>query len=1170
MRDSDSLSRLPEMAFRSVALVLIVLAGSRLAHGEQLFPMGNATDGPETVYREFDLPLLADRPIDRPMIGGNPELIEDAGKPCFLVRTQQAGIKIEEPAFVTPATVLTWSWKKENGTVCIIQVGLRNPETGQHRYLGYGAGAWSEPPSPDPTVESFVSTEIPRQWTAIRRNLHDDIKVILGWETAQILSFYLSPWDGEAGSFRDVTIKGVADGDPTTKKQQADLALYSQVGKGDYLPLRIKNSQEQRVETFEANFEECAPGRNSGSNEWSTFGAEGEMDFNAIGRDMHVRYPVFDLVFRLDDGNKEIKPDELESFRLGLVRDRLPAIWGGWQHEGLMYKVSAMTVPSSRLGNFDLYKLQVQNSTDKPLPSKLTAIVEGPPDMALEQGVVRGLGGGPFLLAESPGEAQLVFRDWGLCDKRAKAYATGGGPGKTEEAVARYRLGLDGVPVVYRAKVEPDKKYTVYLAATPHIGGHLLEKPEEVGDLVYEYQVEGCQPKTLDWIGYIRQQSRPFCVGFEGAQDTDGDGYLEIVSGVAAASRIRHTRLSAIYVFPEGTKVDDPESVYSGAMNDQCIWHIDVGATPEQGPTNQHYDKSDIGFARLKLGYHETIAPGQTRDYWLKIPSIHRRQPVSMGYIAHAFRDVLPGAAAPPLDAEKLQSLENLDPREAERQVVDYWNGFFAKAAQFNLPDPILSDIYLSRLATRAVLDVKISDDVVYNPCSPFFYFDHAYRDQAYVVYALDLAGMHDRAERLLKVYCMDVEEVAKGPIAFDGKPLQLGMLKNGLWYTRPGQYDTQGQNIWALVQHDKLSGNRQWLEETSYPYIKRGAMWIVNSRHKHMEEVGDPDDPRYGLIEPGAMEVLEVGQGMHMYYMNGFAVLGLREAADTALALGRSEDHKLFMSECLDLKRSLHKSFVRTFKRIGLYEGYLWFGVEPQGVGMYGFWAHNCLLWPCRSLDPHDPMLSATWRRMESMSNRWGGGMHSEGRGGFWPYIGVDRAVSHLLRGEPDKALDYFCAFTDTAGGTLSWGEGYSNLMAGGDQPHFWADAQWINLFRQLFVFEDESTLWLTPAIFRRWHEPGNRVAISRLPTHFGDLDLSIEPQPDGKTIDYRIKISPKGDQPERELGRLLLYPRIPGGRAIKRVSVDGKPIGEFTRDTVILPASNRGREIQVRLEGG
>ena len=102
---------------------------------------------------------------------------------------------------------------------------------------------------------------------------------------------------------------------------------------------------------------------------------------------------------------------------------------------------------------------------------------------------------------------QRVLRDWGLCDKRAKAYATGGGPGKTEAAVATYRLGLDGLPVVYRVKAEPGKKYLIYLVSTPHIAGHLLAKPEQPGDLVYEYKVEGVAPQTLDWLEYITRET---------------------------------------------------------------------------------------------------------------------------------------------------------------------------------------------------------------------------------------------------------------------------------------------------------------------------------------------------------------------------------------------------------------------------------------------------------------------------------------------------------------------------------------------------------------------------------------------------------------------------------------------------------------------------------------
>ena len=131
------------------------------------------------------------------------------------------------------------------------------------------------------------------------------------------------------------------------------------------MPSKLPDYAAKHIERFDTSFEECAPGRNSGANEWSAFGAIGDRDFNCMGREMYVRYPLYDLGFRIVDGGKEVMPDSLDTFRLGLVNNRLPAIWGGWRHGDLLYKVSVMTVPDEKNGNFDLYKLEVQNPTDK-------------------------------------------------------------------------------------------------------------------------------------------------------------------------------------------------------------------------------------------------------------------------------------------------------------------------------------------------------------------------------------------------------------------------------------------------------------------------------------------------------------------------------------------------------------------------------------------------------------------------------------------------------------------------------------------------------------------------------------------------------------------------------------------------------------------------------------
>ncbi|MHB1000877.1 MAG: hypothetical protein ACYC27_16670 [Armatimonadota bacterium] len=1111
--------------------------------------------------------LTPDR--QRPAIGGEYKTsVDDSGRTIIEVEGAQYGFKIPEELFLGQDTRITWSWRKDSGKVCVLQLSIVNPETGVQRYFGYGAGSISESVSRDPTVEIFVSDKLPAEWTTVTRNVLEDIKSILGWKSAQIKEVYLSPWGGGPGWYSGLSLQN-AYTSSTIAAAGTSLAALEKIGKGKYSPPALKQLNESRELKFDTNFEELAPGRNSAFNEWSTFGFPGNQDFNNLGREMRVRYPAYDLVFRLYDAGKEIAPDQLDSFRLGLVNRNIPGIWGGWDYNRLKYKVSVVSVPFDARGAYDLYRLDVTNPTASPIESLLSAGIDGPPDMKLDNGLLTGLGDAPFLLADKPNGTRLITRDWGLCDKRAKSYGIGGGPGETEAAIASTRIGMDGLPVVYRMRVETGKEYVVCLAASPHIS-HLLKQAGKAGDLIFRYAAEGAEkPVDIDWTTYIAEKPRPLYAQFVGAHDVDGDGYIQVSAFNAPESRFKHTRLSAIYLFPAGTEIGDPESVYNGSMNAACIQHVDVGITPEVGWHNQLYDMSDTGLCRFVLDYTGVVKPCETKTYWLKVPPIHRREPVSMGSYSHAFLNVLPGEAVPPFDVQQIGRLLTLDSAGEWKKIIKYWDAFYQSMTSISTPDPVLHDMFRSRISTRLVLDVKIKGDIWFNTCSPWFYYDFAYRDQAYGVYAYDLAGKHDLAERLLNVYCMDVKDVPKGPISFGEVPLQLGMTPEGLWYTRPGQFDTQGENIWCMSQHYKLSGDREWLSKKAYPYIKRGAQWIVNSRRKHMAEVRNPNDPRYGLIEPGAMEVGAISKGMHMYYMDAWAILGLNEAADAALSLGMRQDHDLFRREAADLKACLLKSMKQTFRRTGLYEGRIWYGVENEGDGMYGMWGHTPLVWPTAAVDPHEPMLTASWRSMERSSNQWGGGIHSESEGGCWPYIGVDWAISYILRGDPERTLDYFCAFTDTAGLTYSWGEGYENgrNVCAGDQPHFWADSQWVNLYRHLFVMEDGASLMLTPASLRRWQSDAKGVSIKKMPTQFGDLDLNIKPISNGKRIIYTFKLAPKGDQAGRRLDKIVVDARTPAGRKLTKVIINGKPTDNFLGEKVIIRNPERNREYRLEM---
>jgi hypothetical protein len=85
-------------------------------------------------------------------------------------------------------------------------------------------------------------------------------------------------------------------------------------------------------------------------------------------------------------------------------------------------------------------------------------------------------------------------------------------------------------------------------------------------------------------------------------------------------------------------------------------------------------------------------------------------------------------------------------------------------------------------------------------------------------------------------------------------------------------------------------------------------------------------------------------------------------------------------------------------------------------------------------------------------------------------------------------------------------------------------------------------SFLLLTPATLRRWQQGSKSIELAGLPTHFGYLDLTIEPRPDGSQLDYRFKLAPKGDQLSRELQKIITNARAPYGRKIARVTLNGQ----------------------------
>ncbi|MBC7126279.1 MAG: hypothetical protein H5T24_11655 [Bacteroidales bacterium] len=72
------------------------------------------------------------------------------------------------------------------------------------------------------------------------------------------------------------------------------------------------------------------------------------------------------------------------------------------------------------------------------------------------------------------------------------------------------------------------------------------------------------------------------------------------------------------------------------------------------------------------------------------------------------------------------------------------------------------------------------------------------------------------------------------------------------------------------------------------------------------------------------------------------------------------------------------------------------------------------------------------------------------------------------------------------------------------GDMPHTWVGSDFINAFRNIFVYEDidHNTLCIGSALKQDWIDSPQGISVQNLPTYYGFLSYSITKGNDHYTI--------------------------------------------------------------------
>ena len=610
-----------------------------------------------------------------------------------------------------------------------------------------------------------------------------------------------------------------------------------------------------------------------------------------------------------------------------------------------------------------------------------------------------------------------------------------------------------------------------------------------------------------------------------------------------------------------------------------------------------------------RLRYEPEFAPGETKKYLIKFPAIDRKEPATCGYWPRPYdtkeswkgplastgrhpenkspfgREIPIGtdpdefAAFGPkprsLWAKQVQSARNMNWGQAVDRLQDFWDNYLAQGARFIVPEESIVNLYKHQIAILSTFVLQWTPHEEYmQMLGPDFYWEYCTRDNSYVHIAWDVAGFKEMARKLMNTTLTPKSKLPVSRYPF-GQWDDGSDEYEGAWQTRGTQWDSQGQTLRNITTHYLLTGDKQWLAE-HYDAIVKGGDWIIRRIKMEKERLGDSTHPGYGMM-PLAGQEPPIGSG-HSFYVNAYALLGLRRCAIVAEDMGQLEDVARFQAAAEELDQAFQAAVELGFVRFNTFNGTI--TPSPED-GLAGRKAQHrvsyltdfggAMVWPTEALSPHHPLMNGFYHYQAKRGSTTGGLME-------WPYVYTDLGVSYIRRGEPDRAVDLFYAYVANATGTNDWAECMQfditfdeytppkvGLRGTGDSPHGEACGNYINFLRNLMLHEEGETLHIAPATPRKWlaqsHSP---VGVENAPSFFGPVTYHLTADPDQTTIRGDIKLDRK-----RKPSRLLIHIRGSGGRGIASVKLNKKNYNAFHGDTIIVSQPSHNIKCEVKYKG-
>ncbi len=408
-------------------------------------------------------------------------------------------------------------------------------------------------------------------------------------------------------------------------------------------------------------------------------------------------------------------------------------------------------------------------------------------------------------------------------------------------------------------------------------------------------------------------------------------------------------------------------------------------------------------------------------------------------------------------------------------------------------------------ISNKAHLYLFVDGDTI-TP-GPYSYHNSWFRDQAYMVTALDKMGFTGEAERILLHY-------------------PARQAKDGYFLSQEGEWDSNGEALWTYYEHYLYTRNKSFID-TIFESAYKGLLWIKKNREKST-----------GLL-PAGYSAEHFGPNDTFYWDNFWSLAGISGFIEIAGELDREREKTEAVALFEEYKKAVFDSIDKTVEKFGypIIPSSPNRGIDSSIIGAIS------ALYPLRLVTPRDERLTGTLRVIRKKYQKHHAFFHRVIHSGYNVYLTAQLAECYLFR-KSSRVLPILQWIMNNISHTGCFPEAIHPLTGGGcmgDGHHGWACADLLHLIRNLLFFEEEGGIAITPVIFHRWMEAGETIKVENAPSLFGKINFTIE----SKSDRIVLSLSPTYTVKPKHIEFSIPF-------SIQKALVDGKEVRYESSSTV------------------